>query len=250
MRKSFVRTVYGVAVILAIWVALHLLYDSRLIPGPIEVASYLAVHVGEILLNALISLFRIFSALLLALAVGISLGIVTGAKKRADNLLTPIVYVLYPVPKIAFLSIILIFFGLGDFSKIFLIFFIIVFQITLSVRDSVKNIDRDVYFSIYHLSLTKGDILRHVILPIITPNLLTSVRISIATGFSVLFLAENFATEYGIGYFIIDSWIMANYVRMFAGIVTISILGSIVFLSVDFIEKRLCRYKYIGRGEE
>ena len=246
MNKRVITYIYGIGVVLIIWKCLNVFYDSRLIPAPLETFNYLFNNLSEIIFHSLRSLYRIIMALVFVIIIGVSLGIFIGTNKAADNLISPIVYVFYPVPKIAFLSVIMIFFGLKDFSKIFLIFFILVFQVVLSVRDSVKNIDDEVYHSVYHLSLSKASILRHVVLPSIMPNLFTSIRIGVATGFSVLFLAENYATQQGIGYYIMDSWIMSNYTRMFSGIVTISVLGSLFFFAVDLLERVLCKYKFIN----
>jgi NitT/TauT family transport system ATP-binding protein len=117
----------------------------------------------------------------------------------------------YPIPKIAFLPLIMLFFGLGNLSKIILISLILFFQITLSVRDSVKNIHPSYYLSIKSLGAGKRDLYRHVILPAMLPNLFTALRVSVGTAISVLFFAENFATRFGIGYFIMDSWLKLDW---------------------------------------
>ena len=64
---------------------------------------------------------------------------------------------------------------------------------------------------------------------------------------SVLFYGENFATTYGIGYFIMDSWIKVNYVEMFSGILALSIMGFLIFKFIDVIENRLCGWIKIGK---
>ncbi len=239
------RYLYGIIILLIIWKLLNIFYDSRLIPGPVDTIIYVFSHLDTIASNSFYSLFRLLSALFMVIGIGVPSGVILGRSKKCDNIISPVIYAIYPIPKIAFLSIIMIFFGLGNLSKIILIFFILIFQVILSVRDGVKNIDNEIYFSVYNLSLTKYQTFRHIILPNILPNLFTSLRIGVATSFSVLFLAENYATQYGLGYFIMDSWIMAKYTRMFAGIVVISFLGSFLFLLINILEKRFCRYKYI-----
>jgi len=245
MKKGFLRSIYGIGVILILWKALNLFYDSRLIPGPVDTFVYAATHLGELLYHAVYSLYRVLAALGMVLVIGVPLGIWIGLNKTCDSILSPIIYVLYPIPKVAFLAIIMIFFGLGDFSKIFLIFFILVFQVMLSVRDSVKGIEKEAFYSVYHLSLNRWQTLRHVVVPSVLPSLFTSLRISTATAFSVLFLAENFVTQAGIGYYIMDSWIMANYLRMFSGVLVISVLGALMFFAIDRTERKLCPYRFL-----
>ena len=239
------RYLYGILILLIIWKCLNLFYDSRLIPGPVDTAIYAFTHIDLLTVNSLYSMFRLLCAVILVIAVGLPLGIILGTSKKIDNVISPVIYAIYPVPKIAFLAVIMMFFGLGNTSKIALIFFILIFQMVLSIRDGVIGIEKEVYFSVYNLSLNKMQTFRHIILPNILPNLFTSLRIGIATSFSVLFLAENYATQYGLGYFIMDSWIMAKYTRMFAGILTISFLGSCLFVLVNYLEHKLCRYKFI-----
>ncbi len=69
-----------------------------------------------------------------------------------------------------------------------------------------------------------------------------SIGVSIAT----LFFSENFATTYGIGYFIMNCWVMADYVQMFAGILAMSLMGVLLFKAIDFMEKKLCPWLFLG----
>jgi NitT/TauT family transport system permease protein len=81
---------------------------------------------------------------------------------------------------------------------------------------------------------------KHVILPAILPNLFTSIRVSIGISISVLFFAENYATNLGIGYFIMDSWLKLDYTAMFSGIVLISLMGTFLFNIIDILERKIC----------
>ena len=67
---------------------------------------------------------------------------------------------------------------------------------------------------------------------------------------SVLFFAENFATSYGIGYFIMNSWIMVDYVQMFAGILALSLMGILIFKMVDILERKVCTWVFIHKSGE
>ncbi|MEX1377330.1 MAG: ABC transporter permease subunit [Eubacteriales bacterium] len=239
------RYIYGILILLIIWKCLNVFYDSRLIPDPLDTVIYAFSNLNALSVNSAYSMFRLLSAIVLVIIIGMPLGVLLGRSKKIDNIVSPVIYAIYPIPKIAFLSVIMLLFGLGNSSKIILIFFILIFQMVLSVRDGVKNIEDEVYFSVYNLSLSKIQTFKHIIFPSILPNLFTSLRIGIATSFSVLFLAENYATQYGLGYFIMDSWIMANYIRMFAGILAISFWGSCLFLIVNLLERKLCKYNFI-----
>ena len=90
--------------------------------------------------------------------------------------------------------------------------------------------------------MNKKQIYRHLIIPAVLPEILTSLRISVGTSIAVLFFAENFATTYGIGYFIMNSWSTVNYTAMFSGILALSLLGLALFKIVDIIDAKLCAW--------
>jgi NitT/TauT family transport system permease protein len=84
---------------------------------------------------------------------------------------------------------------------------------------------------------------RNVIIPASLPGILTALRISLGTALSVLFFTETFGTEFGLGYFIMDAWMRVNYIDMFSGILVLSIMGLLLFVLLDIIERVCCRWK-------
>lgn len=212
------------------------------LPSPIETMSFLFTHMPVIMLHLLTSFIRIFIAIFFTVIIGGSVGILTAQNAKIDNVLSPLLYTLYPVPKIAFLPLLMLFFGVGDIPKILLVSLILFFQIAITIRDSVKSIHPSYFLAINSLGASKSQMHRHVILPAILPNLFTSLRISVGTSISVLFFAENFATQYGIGFYIMDNWMKLDYIAMFSGIVAISLMGSFLFGILDFMEKTICKW--------
>ena len=83
----------------------------------------------------------------------------------------------------------------------------------------------------------------HVTLPSILPDILTNIRLSTGTAFSILFFSEAYGTNKGVGYFIQDSWSRINYIDLYSGIFILSILGLILFILIDVIENKLCKWK-------
>lgn len=81
------------------------------------------------------------------------------------------------------------------------------------------------------------------------PKIITSLRISVGVSISILFFGENFATTYGIGYFIMNSWLMVNYTEMFSGILALSIMGFFIFKLIDIVENKLCRWIILGKNK-
>ena len=234
---------YSCLIIVAVWTVAYIALDKGFMPSPYRTLLYLGAHLSLIGLHLLASFYRILVAILITAVLGSATGMLTARSKTVDAWLSPLLYTLYPIPKIAFLPLLMLFLGLGNLSKIALVCLILFFQIALSIRDSVKAIPPAYFLAIKSLGASKSQIYQHVILPAIVPGLFTSLRISVGTSISVLFFAENFATEYGIGYFIMDSWLKLDYTGMFAGIVAISFMGGALFGLLDFMESRLCRWR-------
>ncbi|MCF8008566.1 MAG: ABC transporter permease [Halanaerobiales bacterium] len=241
MKGKKLNIIKGALFITIIWYFIHLLISSNIIPDPFTVfLNFFEILIPVLLPHLAMSLYRILTAVVLALIIGVSLGLLIGRNERVDQYISPIIYLLYPIPKIAFLPIIMLLLGLGNRSKIVLIIIIVVFQIIVTTRDSVKNVDPEYFYSAQSIGISSLQTYQHIIIPAILPQILTALRITVGTSIAVLFYAENFATQYGIGYYIMNSWIMVNYVDMFSGILAVSFLGLLIFKSIDIIEIRFC----------
>lgn len=236
--------IQGFLLIHLFWYFCYLLLKTTVIPSPILVyQNFSKVVESQIFLHILYSLKRIAFGVFLSLLVGIPLGILMGYSKKANKILYPLVYFSYPIPKTALLPIAMLLWGMRDGSKIVIIFLIIVFQVIIAVRDSVKNIDSSLYLVTISAGASKLEIVRHVTLPAILPELLTSLRVSIGTAVSVLFFVEGYGTRYGMGYYIVDAWSRIDYIGMYQGIVIISIVGFFLFASMDLLAEKLCVWK-------
>jgi NitT/TauT family transport system permease protein len=235
------RSLFGSLAILVLWYILHLAIGSNIIPGPFEtIVTFLHLMTGPLLLHILSSILRITVAIALSMGIGIPLGLWMGLSKRADSFISPIAYILYPIPKVAFLPLFMVLFGLGDTSKIILILSIIVFQIILAVRDGVKEIPQEYFYSVTTLGLNRRQVYGNLVFPAVLPKIMSALRVSIGVSIATLFFSENYATTYGIGYFIMNCWVMVDYVEMFAGILAMSLMGTFIFKAVDWAERKVC----------
>jgi len=228
----------------AVWQAFAMFLNKPLFPTPYVIIinivktfqSDIAIHVGY-------SLIRIIAGLLFTLAIGVPVGILMGYFKKVDLILSPIIYFNYPVPKIALLPIVMLVFGLGDLTKIAMIFLITFFPVVVNIKDEVKNIPEEVFYPMYSLGATNFQIIKEIVFPGSLKSILTSLRIGIGTAISVLFFTENFGTEYGMGYFIMDSWMRVNYIEMYSGILILSMIGLFFFILIDVLEGIFCPWR-------
>jgi NitT/TauT family transport system permease protein len=246
MRIRHVLFTYllGALMVLTAWQIIALLVDLPIIPQPYRVFQTLCqIFSSKILFHGAYSFWRIAAGLFLALIIGYPLGLLMGYVKRADRILSPVVYLTYPIPKIALLPILMLLAGVGEFSKITMIFLIIVFQVIIAVRDAIRSLPEETFYPLYSLGADFPAIFCEVIFPASLPKILTAVRVAMATAISVLFFTETFGTQYGMGYFIMDAWLRVDYLEMYAGIIVLSFIGLFLFGLIDGIEACACRWK-------
>jgi NitT/TauT family transport system permease protein len=239
------RDILSAALILVgLWQVAALLLDSMALPQPWMVIVDTATRIadGSLLDDLAISTFRALSGIILALAAAVPLGLAVGAEESLGRRLSPFIYLLYPIPHVVLLPLIIILFGIGNFSKIFLIALIVFFQILVTTRDAARTIHRNYFHAMQTLGATRLQIYRHVILPASLPKILTALRISIGTAVAILFFVESFATTTGLGYIIMDSWGRADYVALYTGISCMALLGFALYLLLDRLERRICAW--------
>ena len=227
-----------------IWYTLALMINSRVLPTPDKVYSHLPTLIQNGLnLHISASLYRLSTGLLISFLIGTFFGLLMGYFPNMNKLFNPLVYFVYPVPKTALLPVAMTIYGLGDNSKITIIVLITVFQIIVSVRDAVINVSKEHYQSLISLGASPIQLFYHVTFPAILTELLTSIRVTLGTALSILFFVEAYGTKQGIGYFIQDSWSRINYIDMYSGILVLSLVGVFLFIFIDVLENRCCRWK-------
>lgn len=198
---------------------------------------------GSLNIHTLQSLKRIFLSLGIAGPVAWSLGLLSGRHSTIDAVTSPIVYLLHPLPKVAFLPVLMLFFGLGDASKVALMGLVIFSQLFVGARDASRAIPQSIIDTVRSLGGSTGFVTRQVILPSTWPALISSLRISLGTASAVLFLSETFASMDGLGWYIMDAWSRVDYLDMYAAIMTLSLVILVLFLLLDFIETITLRWR-------
>lgn len=243
--KRFIGYLIGTLIILILWHLGSILLNKPFLPTPVQ--SFLALKdaliYGDLDKHFLISSFRIITSLLLSLLLAVPLGLFLGQNPKWDNLTSPIIYMLYPLPKVVFLPIIVVLMGIGNLPKIFLITLVIFFQILVVAKDTAKSIPLG---NIQSMRLLKANFIQthyHLIIPYCLPKILTSLRITLGTAIAILFFAETFASFDGLGYFILNGMESREYPSMYAGIISLAFLGIFLYFIVDLLEQRLCRWQ-------
>lgn len=236
-------------VALALWQAAAMLLGSRALPSPGETGRALIERFGpDIVPHLGVSVWRVVFATAIGLGLGAPAGLVMGRSKRFDAVAGPLVFLAYPVPKVVFLPILLVLFGIGDAPKVALIALIVFFQILVTARDAARSVQPSAILSVRSLGASRWQVFRHVVVPGVLPDVFTALRISTGTAIAVLFFSETVAGTDGLGWYIMDAWTRIAYPEMFAGIVVMALMGVAIYEVLEALESRLCRWTKAGVG--
>lgn len=233
--------VTAMILLLALWWFCSRLLNKPILPDPFTAlqALFLALHRG-LISHIWVSFYRVMVSLALAVVLGVPLGLMAGKNPHWDRKLAPLLYLTYPIPKVVFMPILFVLLGIGDISKIVLIALIVFYQIVVSTRDAARNLNSKYVLSVQSLGANSLDMYRHVFLPGCMPEILTALRIGLGTAMAVLFLTETYATQEGLGYFIMEALARMAYAEMFAGIIAMGALGFILYYALDRLQNFLC----------
>ncbi len=231
----------GSVLVILLWYILAAAISGPVVPYPHRAAAHLMFSLvrGEMHLHVFYSLYRIIMGIAVALVFAVPAGMIAGRNRSFDQVISPMLYLLYPLPKIAFLPVFMVLLGIGDLSKIVLLAVIIFFPAAVTIRDGVRDISGKFAELAQAYHLTPAQVISSIILPGVLPRIFSSLRISLGISLSVLFISENYAASYGLGYNIMNYWIMANYIGMYGGIIMLSLLGLGLYIILDFLERLL-----------
>jgi len=237
----------AVLILLLIWQIAAWLLDKPILPAPMTVGAAFVLETlnGNLPRHFLMSLWRVLASTTLAILFAVPAGLALGQLERLNRIFAPMIYLVYPIPKVVLVPVILLLFGVGDFPKIIIIFLILFFQILVLVRDQALGIRPELLMSVRSLGAGRRALFRFVYIPASLPAILTALRQSVGTSVAVLYVAELVATQWGLGYYIyFNGSTLFDYPAMYAGIVTLSLMGLVLYFTVDWLERRLCPWQF------
>jgi taurine transport system permease protein len=246
--------VTAVAVVLAVWfVAGELrLVDPLFLPGPIEVLAtthqlliegYRQVPLWQ---HILVSLGRALFAFLMATLTGVPIGLLMGRSATFNAVLDPFVQFLRPLPKLALIPLVVVWFGIGELSKFVLIYLSTFLTIVVAAAAAVLSVPEGRIRAAQSLGVNQRQLFRHVILPSALPELFTGVRVGIGIGWTTLIAAEMIASSSGLGWMVINA---SSYLRtdvVMLGILLLGITGYLLDLALVTIQRATIHW--MGKG--
>jgi taurine transport system permease protein len=193
-----------------------------------------------------ISTLRVFGAFLLACVIGIPLGIAMGMSPLARGVFDPPIEFYRPIPPLAYLPLMIIWFGIDELSKVLLIFLSVLAPLVLGARAGVRSAAIEQIHAAYSFGATRWQVIRMVVLPAAMPEIFTAMRVGIGFGWTTLVAAEMVAATSGLGYTVLSASRFLQTDIVIMGIVVIAIIAYAFDHLVRFVERRVVPWK--GRG--
>jgi len=193
--------------------------------------------------HILISTERVFGAFLLASVIGIPLGLAMGISPFIRGIFDPPIEFYRPIPPLAYLPLMIIWFGIGETSKVLLIFLSVFAPVTLGARAGVRSAAIEQIHAAYSFGATRWQVLRHIILPAAMPEILTAMRVGIGFGWTTLVAAEMVAATRGIGYMVLSASQFLQTAIVIMGIVIIAAIAYLFDLLMRSIERKVVPWK-------
>jgi len=245
-KERLIAIVSPVALLLA-WQLLSWLkvFDARFIPSPLTIfdGAVVLVRSGELWTHLSASLWRLLWGFLLGAIPGIAIGLVMGLSRYVRAALDPIVSATYPIPKIAILPLVMLYFGIGEFSKIVIIAIAVIYLVLINTMVGVMSIE-PIYFDVArNFNAPWRKLFTRVIIPGALPLIFAGLRLSLGVSLIVIVSAEFIAAKSGIGFLIWTSWETLVIENMFVGIIVITVLGVVSTLILKEIEQLLIPWR-------
>lgn len=226
---------------------------GQLMPGPADVFNrFLSSFVNpigrhNILMHAFYSLSRVLIGFAMGATAGVLLGILMGRYKPVEAIFKPLYLMIRPIPPIAWIPLAILWFGLGEVTKWFLIFLSTFNTVTMNVYDGARSVDKTLLGASKMLGATPMQTMRTVILPYTVPFIFAGFHTAVSVGWATVVAAEMVRSTEGVGWIIVNAMEVNNMVQVMTGIVAIGIVGYMLAIAMRKIEEVLCQWNLGGK---
>jgi NitT/TauT family transport system permease protein len=251
--KGWFMAIASPALLLLVWEALVRagLLDQRFFPTPSSVIQELVVLASssDLWVHTGYTLSRMIIGFLLGAIPGVLAGIAMGLSPGVRAFLQPVISSIYPIPKVALFPLVMLIFGLGEPSKWVIVAVAVFFQVLMSTLAGVVNIDR-IYLDVAaDFRATRWQAYRTIALPAALPYILTGFQLGLGMALIVVVIAENFGTEYGLGYVIWHSWQIFEVRDMFVALILVAFIGYLCQLGITRLERALIPWRRPSKAQ-
>lgn len=245
--ERYVWPVLATAIFLAFWYYAIGWSGTKIFPSPREVEKGFAelIREGVLYHDIVDSLRRVAIGYFAAVALGVPLGLLFGWYPAINQVVNPVVQILRPISPIAWIPVAIIFFGVGDYAAIFLVFLGAFFPIVVTCVDAVANVPLIYRRAGSNFGFTPPQLLARVVFPAALPQILVGLRIALGIAWLVVVAGEMIAVNSGLGYLIIDS---RNSGKRYDLVVGAMLLIGVIGLMLDLLFRRIETMKPVRWG--
>ncbi|MDJ0391557.1 ABC transporter permease [Roseomonas sp. E05] len=246
----------AILIFLGIWAAVSLgnayvwkAFNPILLPSPWAVlaSGVDLARSGQLQRDILASMARVLQGFAVAALAGVAVGLAAGTWRALDRLVEPMIELLRPIPPLAFLPMMVLWFGIGETSKIAFIAYAAFFPVFTTTVEGIKHVDPLLLRAASSLGATRMELFRHVVLPAALPAIITGLRLGFGLSFFVIVAAEFIAADSGLGYMINDARTFFMVSQMLLGAVVIGLIGFLFNILLRALENRLLRWRHATR---
>lgn len=201
--------------------------NTLLFPPPSNVTAALwsMVRDGTLLTDSLVSIWRVLLGVSIGASVGILIGLLTGRLPLFHSTLSPVIHLFRPLPPVAIIPLVIVWFGIGDVGKVFSISLAVFFPVWMSTHIGARDIAREYLWSAALLTTSPIIIFVRIIFPAALPFIVAGIRTSIAVAFVMIFVSELAGAQNGLGYRISITQLAYRVDQMMAGLVMLALLN-------------------------
>ncbi len=245
-RKSdIIWKVGSILILLAFWI-IYSHYNPKVFPTPVAAFERLVKLIEKPVMRISLlghigaSLKRVMLALVASTTLGISCGLACGWMPRVKAVINPLFVALRPIPPIAWIPLIILWFGIGEFSKILLVFIGSFFAIAQNTMAGVEMVE-SMYLQVGKIyKANTWQMLRHIVFPASMPAIIAGIKIALSSGWMVVVAAEMLAAKSGLGFLIIRGQESFDMALVLVGMVLIGIIGTLLSTLFSYVERWIC----------
>ena len=224
--------------------------SSRILPEPFAVATaaWNLLKSGELVNDVAISTGRALAGLAIGGSLGLALGLLTGTFKTAETLLDTTLQMVRNVPPLALIPLVILWFGIDESAKLFLVAIGVFFPIYLNTYHGIRSVDADLVEMARSYGLTGWPLYREVILPGALPSILVGLRFSLGLMWVLLIVAETISAQSGIGYMTMNAREFLQTDVVLVGVLLYALLGKLADLIARALERHFLRWNPAYQG--
>lgn len=245
-KNKPIYSIIAILLFLGIWqVSSMIVANDLFLPSAIDVATSFiksfVIPIGRetMPIHIISSLYRVLVGFSLSLLVGILMGVGMGFSKTIESIFYPIFEFIRPIPPLAWIPMSIIWFGLSDMSKFFIIFLGSFSFVTLNTYEGTKNVDKELIGAALMLGASKTQVFFKVVLPAAVPDIFAGIQIGVTSAWSSVVGAEMVRSDNGVGWIIVRGMNKGDTIQIMVGMLAIGLVGFLLVQLTSFIERRL-----------